>query len=210
MTDFIKRFNQEDSFAIWPTPPAGTDLTTQVARNAAFKAAYQPGYPAAELAALDALSDEAWAAKMAAVRYVLVGLNPGNAGTAGHFSNFHGAAKSNDANLAAVVSGTPVWGAFMTDLSQTVESDSSKVRVTPADVAALYQHLDALGIPQDAVVIALHSAVAKALGKASAQALRPFDAATQVIPHYSYLYHNPITSSQKARRTIEALSGMAD
>ncbi|WP_054677167.1 hypothetical protein [Lacticaseibacillus sharpeae] len=133
MPSFTDKFSNEDSFAYWPVPTEA-DLSTQTARNIAFKEAYQPDLPAAVRAEFANLTDAEWQARMAAVKYVLVGLNPGNMGTAGNFSNFHGNPISKDYNLGAVLYGTEVWGAFMTDLSQTVESDSSDVRITEADV----------------------------------------------------------------------------
>lgn len=205
MPSFTDKFAKEDSFAYWPVPE-GDDLSTQLARNDAFKAAYRPGFPAEIRAALAKLTPSEWQAKMAAVRYVLVGLNPGNKGASGNFNNFHGDPASKDANLAAVLYGTAVWGTFMTDLSQTVESDSAKVKITAADVAALYAHLHDLGIPQTATIIAMHSHVRTALKRKSAQRLWPFDATTQYIHHYSYRMSSAEDTSQNNRAVIEALT----
>ncbi len=115
------------------------------------------------------------------LKYVLVGMNPGNA-IAEHpqepFLNFHGSKNSADYRLAAAVYGTKLWGSLMTDLSQQIQSDSTKVRIDANDVQALEHHLDALGVAQDAVLVALGQTTFNNLNKFAQRKVL-------YIPHYS-------------------------
>lgn len=65
------------------------------------------------------------------LNHVIVGMNPGSAfiDEKGTLLNFHGKKRSADARFAAALVNTNFWGAFMTDLSQQVGSDSSKVKI---------------------------------------------------------------------------------
>lgn len=156
-------FSNVDSWAIWSVPTESLAGKTAKEREQAFGAAYQPEtFPAADLP-----SD--LGAALQASKFVLVGMNPGN-GAVDHpadvdFLNFHGQKKSLDYRLAAAAYDTPAWGAFMTDLSGTIESDSTKVQITAADVVDLESHLDELGVPSDATLIAMGGKTAAPLTK---------------------------------------------
>jgi hypothetical protein len=62
-------------------------------------------------------------------RAVFVGLNPGNgfAPDRGPWANWHHGPRSNDHLIAEALRGTPLWGSYMTDLVQTIESDSAVI-----------------------------------------------------------------------------------
>lgn len=136
----------------------------------------------------------------------LVGLNPGNAGVgAARFNNFHGDPASKDYNIQALVYGTPIDGAFMTDLNQSSESDSPKVKIQHSDIENLYDHLKNLEISDEAIIIAMHSKVRDALKIKFAQNIHPFDKDRQYIAHYSYRYKNRDTTSVESRKTLENL-----
>lgn len=170
-------FNRPDSWAIWEVP--SIDLTDKTAkeREVLFGEAYVSNrFPINELPHnLDGVLKQ--------VKYVLVGLNPGDAGVTmtddnQPFLNFHGQKKSMDYRLAAALYGTSMWGSFMTDLVHIDESDSHKVTGSQSDVMALEEHLDELGIPKTAVLVAM--------GGKSYKSLVTY-AKRQVftIPHYS-------------------------
>lgn len=116
-------FTNVDSWALWTVPTESLADKTAKEREQAFGAAYQPEtFPTADLPA-------DLSAHLRATKFVLIGMNPGNAAV-DHpqdvdFLNFHGQKKSMDYRLAAATYDTPVWGAFMTDLSGTIESDVS-------------------------------------------------------------------------------------
>lgn len=169
-------FTAEDSWALWDLPNESIDDKTDQEREALIANNYQPEtFP---MALLPDNLEEA----LKNVKYVLVGMNPGNAADAhptdGDFLNFHGQKKSADARLAAAVYGTAVWGAFMTDLTSTIESDSTQIEFTETNVTQLENHLDELGIPNDATLIAMGRKVAVALDRF---AKRP----VAQMPHYS-------------------------
>lgn len=115
------------------------------------------------------------------MKYVLVGLNPGNTGVTIEkdqmFLNFHGKKKSMDYRLAAALYGTDMWGAFMTDLVHVNESDSNKVVASKEDVAKLEQHLDDLTIPKAAVLVGLGAATSSFLAEHAERRV-------EKIPHY--------------------------
>jgi len=169
-------FNTVDSWAIWDTPTESLADKSDSEREKLFGASYQP-----ESFPKNALSDDI-AEQLKQVKYVLVGLNPGNAAVKQdpntNFLNFHGAKKSMDYRLAAALYNTDMWGAFMTDLTPVIESDSTKVNPNQSDVDALEAHLDELNIPKDATIVALGGASYEAL---SAHAKRN----VVTIPHYS-------------------------
>ncbi|MFC6294703.1 hypothetical protein ACFQH1_05765 [Lactiplantibacillus daoliensis] len=169
-------FTAEDSWALWNLPNASLDDKTDKEREELFANNYQP-----ETFPIELLPDDL-EKHLKGVQYVLVGMNPGNAGNdhpaEGVFLNFHGQKKSADSRLAAAVYGTAVWGTFMTDLSNTIDSDSTRIKFIEANVAQLEAHLDELGIPRDATLIAMGKKTATALDQF---ATRP----VAQIPHYS-------------------------
>ncbi|MBW4796709.1 hypothetical protein FG876_01330 [Pediococcus acidilactici] len=94
------------------------------------------------------------------------------------FLNFHGQKKSLDYRLAAAIYGTPLWGAFMTDLVAINESKSDNVVSGEAEVKALESHLDQLGVSSQAVLVGL--------GDKTATTLRQFaQRPVEKLPHYS-------------------------
>lgn len=170
-------FTPYDSWALWEVPSEVATAKNDEERQYLFGKSYQ-----AKSFPTDLLPEEL-TEHLSQVRYVLVGLNPGNEGDSlvnaqSKFLNFHGLKKSLDYRLAAAIYGTDLWGAFMTDLVPIVESDSRKVQTTQTDVNVLEDHLDRLGIPQTAMLIALGGKSYQALiGKTNRQ--------VQSIPHYS-------------------------
>lgn len=172
-------FTTLDSFAFWNVPNNMENIVTiDEAREKCFGENYKPyenQFPSDQLPA-------DLAGYLSQMKYVLVGMNRGNAAvdtpTEQNFLNFHGLKKSLDYRLAAVTYGTPLWGAFMTDLSQTIESKSELVDFTADDVAALEKHLDELGVPADATLVAI--------GKVTYTTLQKFaHRPVATIPHYS-------------------------
>ena len=147
------KFNSEDSFAYWDAPSEDLTGKTPQEREDLFKASYQENHFPTEL-----LPDDL-AAHLKQTKYVLVGMNPGNAAANKPadelFTNFHGNKASADSRMAAATYGTELWGTFMTDLSHVIESDSTKVSMGQRDVLALEEHLTELGIPADATLIAM-------------------------------------------------------
>ena len=127
-------FNELDSFAYWTVPGDLTPADDDQTREQRFHDAYQPNhFPTDQLPA-------DLPAALAKMRYVLVGMNPGNAFDPNHttdFLNFHGKAGSHDSRFAAAVYGTPLWGALMTDLSHKVDSKSTNVDFNKQVVAEL-------------------------------------------------------------------------
>lgn len=169
-------FNTVDSWAIWNTPSESLANKSDAEREKLFGASYQPEtFPA------DALTGDI-AEQLQQVKYVLVGLNPGNAAVKQdpntNFLNFHGAKKSMDYRLAAALYNTDMWGAFMTDLTPVIESDSRKVNPSQEDVANLEKHLDELNIPATATIVAVGNASNKALAEYAKRNV-------VTIPHYS-------------------------
>ncbi|BDZ31361.1 hypothetical protein RA086_09090 [Lactiplantibacillus sp. WILCCON 0030] len=168
-------FTTEDSWALWTVPTDSLTDKSDEARQKLFGEVYVPeSFPTTLLPAnLETALKQ--------VKYVLVGMNPGNAGTEhpnGDFLNFHGRKQSSDYRLAAAVYGTAAWGAFMTDLASINESDSTQVTFTEKDVTKLEAHLDELGIPADATLIAM--------GAKTAQPLTQYAQRDVIqIPHYS-------------------------
>jgi len=169
-------FNTLDSWALWNVPTESLTDKSDRDREILFGESYQPdSFPN------DSLTGDI-ADRLKQVKYVLVGLNPGNAAIEQNpnalFLNFHGAKKSRDSRLAAALYGTKMWGAFMTDLTSTIESDSSEVSPKQSGVDALENHLDELGIPKSAVLVALG-------GKADKPLSRYAKRGVVTIPHYS-------------------------
>lgn len=161
-----------DSFAYWNVPKVDLDSTSAKTREDAFKLAYTPGFPSEYKDILPKASE---------VKYVFVGLNRGNNGNDGKLTNFHGLIKSGDYRLAAAAYNTAAWGAFMTDISNEVNSDSSKVTVTTEHVENLIKHLEDIGIPRTAVLIALGRKVYTTLETNKELTHRKIE----YIPHYS-------------------------
>ncbi|VDG17566.1 hypothetical protein [Lactobacillus crustorum] [Lactiplantibacillus mudanjiangensis] len=159
-------FNELDSWALWNTP-ADDEIRGKDAKavEALFGEAYQENHFPSEQLPSDLKE------ALASTKYVLVGLNPGNAAVEREsdvpFLYFHGAKKSMDYRMAAAVYGTEVWGALMTDLDGTIESDSRKIKVGQLQVAALEHHLDELGVSKDAKLIAMGKAAYETLSKYS-------------------------------------------
>lgn len=169
-------FNTVDSWAIWNTPETSLAGKDAAETEKIFGEAYQP-----ETFPNDALNDNI-VETLKNVNYVLVGLNPGNAAVKQdpntNFLNFHGAKKSMDYRLAAALYNTKMWGAFMTDLTPVIESDSKKVKPSQSDVANLEHHLDELNIPQTATIVALGNATNDVLSEYAKRNV-------VTIPHYS-------------------------
>ena len=169
-------FNTLDSWALWDIPTSDIDQLDDEERQTRFGEVYQPNhFPKEQLT-----SDLEQA--LSKVKFVLVGLNPGNAGVTidkkQDFLNFHGQKKSLDYRLAAAVYGTPLWGAFMTDLVAINESKSDNVVSGEAEVKALESHLDQLGVSSRAVLVGL--------GDKTAATLRQFaQRPVEKLPHYS-------------------------
>ncbi|MEE6724927.1 hypothetical protein RAO22_01605 [Pediococcus acidilactici] len=139
-------FNTLDSWAFWDIPPSNIDQLDDEERQTQFGEIYKANhFPKEQL-------PENLVQALSQVKFVLVGLNPGNAGVTldeqQDFLNFHGQKKSPDYRLAAAVYGTPLWGAFMTDLVAIDESNSENVVSGETEVKALEAHLDQLGIPE--------------------------------------------------------------
>lgn len=156
------KFNSMDSWAIWDIPD--TDLTnkTPEERQKLFGDNYRPNHFPSEKLTKDL------DAKLESLKYVIAGMNPGNAAidqVDEPFLNFHGAKKSADYRLAAALYGTEIWGSFMTDVSSTIESKSNKIKITQDDVEKFEKHLDELGISKDVTIIALGTKTFAALKK---------------------------------------------
>lgn len=188
-------FNTHDSWAIWNVPAEDLSNKTDQERQEVFRSNYiEDDFPMAQLPI--ELENH-----LKTVKYVLVGLNPGNAGVTIEdnkaFLNFHGKKKSLDYRLAAALYGTEVWGAFMTDLVHVDESDSRKVEGNQADVDRLEQHLDELGISTDAVLIALGGKTHKILDNAVTKRR------VTTIPHYSGA--NGHWSAEKTHQLVKEL-----
>lgn len=169
-------FNTLDSWALWDEPAGDISQLDDETRQNQFGEAYQPNHFPKEQLPADLAS------ALSEVKFVLVGLNPGSAGVTldeqQEFLNFHGQKKSLDYRLAAAVYGTPLWGAFMTDLVAIDESNSENVVSGEAEVQALEDHLDQLGIPAEAVLVGL--------GTKAATTLRQFaQRPVEKLPHYS-------------------------
>lgn len=186
------KFNKCDSWAFWNIPDEIENATDERAAEILFKDAYQSHYfPTNQL-------PTELSKKLKDVKYVLVGLNPGDAGVSlGEndtlFMNFHGASVSRDWRLAAALYGTDMWGAFMTDLVHISESDSSKVSANLTDVQYLEKHLDDLGISKNAVLIAMGGKAFDAIKKTAQRPVRK-------LPHYS-----GSNTSWKAEKTKVAI-----
>lgn len=169
-------FNTLDSWAFWDIPSSNIDQLDDEERQTQFGEIYKANhFPKEQL-------PENLVQALSQVKFVLVGLNPGNAGVTldeqQDFLNFHGQKKSLDYRLAAAVYGTPLWGAFMTDLVAIDESNSENVVSGEAEVKALEAHLDQLGIPEQAVLVGL--------GTKAATTLQQFaQHPVEKLPHYS-------------------------
>lgn len=190
-------FTKVDSFAFWRVPADADQVQDNQAREALFKDHYLPNdFPTDQLPA-------DLTAYLAQMSYVLVGMNPGN-GLADQpdqsFTNFHGARKSQDYKLAAALYGTALWGAFMTDLSETVDSNPQHVAFNQQVVTDLESHLDALGIPANATLIAVgQGAHYKNLVKF---AHRP----VKTIPHYSPSNNGHWTADNSRQKVLAAIN----
>lgn len=146
-------FNSLDSFAFWNAPKEDLSGKTPDNIQNLFKESYQENTFPNELLPADLES------YLKQLKYVLVGMNPGNAAVDQPadklFLNFHGLKGSADYRLAAAVYNTPLWGTFITDLSHTIESSSPNVKFTQEDVLNLEKHLRELGVPDNATIISL-------------------------------------------------------
>lgn len=170
-------FAPYDSWALWHIPSEIESVKSDDERQRLFGEAYEPKSFPSELLPEDL------GAHLACLKYVLVGLNPGNEGESllkeeATFLNFHGLKKSLDYRLAAALYGTEMWGALMTDLVHVAESDSTKVQTSQTDAQALEAHLDDLGIPSTAVLVALGGKTYQALAGHTHRQVT-------TIPHYS-------------------------
>lgn len=182
-----------DSWAYWQAPANADEISSIEALQQAFHQAYVPGFPAG-------IDTAAMAAKLPEVKYVFIGLNPGNAGPIPElFGNFHGKANSGDYRLATITYGTAAWGAFMTDLVPIRESKSSAVTIEEASAQNLLSHLAELGIPESATLIALGKAVYKAL-----DGHIPATRHLEQLMHYSLVngHWNAATESTKLQAII--------
>lgn len=156
MSEKKVNYSKVDSWAYWNVPSDLTAETPLEQVEKGFSNAYTLGFP-------KDIDTDKLTSGLGNVQYVFIGLNPGNAGPVPElFGNFHGTPKSTY-RLAAAAYGTPAWGGFMTDLIELQESDSSKVAVDESAAKALIQHLDELGIPESATLIALGQKVFAAL-----------------------------------------------
>lgn len=188
------KFTSVDSWAFWNIP-AG-DLSDKDAKTIEdlFKDSYQENHFPSEMLPTN-LEDY-----LQQTKAVIVGMNPGNAAanqSNESFLNFHGQKKSADYRLAAALYNTDLWGTFMTDLSTVIESDSTNVELDQKNVAALEKHLDELGIPEDAVLIALGGKTYKSLEKF---AKRP----VATMYHYSNA-NNGHWTAEKAKQQISEI-----
>lgn len=161
-----------DSFAYWNVPEIDLSNHSIKEREDYFHRAYNLGFPSKYKELLTNAYE---------VKYVFVGINRGSAGTTGELGNFHGAIKSRDFRLAAAAYNTAVWGAFMTDLSDEVNSHSSDVTVTKYHVKKLIEHLRELDIPNTVTLIAIGKQAYNAL-KANKELIH---GNIEHIPHYS-------------------------
>lgn len=191
LNNTINAYNTHDSWALWEVPTESLSQKSDQERQVLFGACYKENvFP------IDALSDF----KLSDVKYVLVGLNPGNEGVHtenGHqFLNFHGKKKSMDYRLAAALYGTELWGAFMTDLVHVNESDSNKVAASKEDVLRLEKHLDELQIPESAVLVGIGAATSSYLEKYAQRRV-------EKIPHYSGA--NGHWNATKTRQAIQKI-----
>lgn len=71
--------------------------------------------------------------------------------------NFHGSIKSNDYRLAVEAYNTAAWEELMTDVSDEIDSNSSKATATEDHVERLIKHLAEVGISNTATLIAIGS-----------------------------------------------------
>lgn len=185
------KFNSMDSWAIWDIPDVDLTNKTPDERQRIFGDNYQPNhFPSEKL-------NKNLDAKLKSSKYVIAGMNPGNAASeqpSDPFSNFHGAKKSADYRLAAALYDTEIWGSFMTDVSSTVESKSDKVKITQNDVEKFEKHLDELNIPDDVTIIAL--------GTKTFNALKKF-AKRDVKKIYHYSRSNGLWKAEKVHSQIE-------
>jgi len=149
-------FSRLDSWAVWDVPNVDNLINkTAVKKASLFKDAYKPNkFPSDEFET-DSITLKK---RLVTSKYVIVGLNQGNAAAKEHlepFWNFHGNLNSPTYRLASVIYGTALWGSFITDLDPTIDSNSQNVHPGPDQVKALEQHLDDLGVPEDAVLVGL-------------------------------------------------------
>lgn len=181
-------YSKYDSWAFWPGTAELTPEMPLKAVEATLKKAYTLGFPSE-------IDQTALTAKLPAVQYVFIGLNPGTSGpAAGQFGNFHGIARSGITRLAAVAYGTEAWGAFMTDLVTTEDSHASNIHIKKPDVDAFLTHLEELGIPESATLIALGGQTFRAL-----QRFLPANRHLETMMHYSGAngYWKPAVEHQK-------------
>jgi len=188
------KFNSTDSFAYWDAPSENLTGKSPKEREDLFKDSYKEEHFPTEL-----LPDDL-EAHLKQTKYVLVGMNPGNAAVdqpkEDLFANFHGKKASADYRMAAATYGTELWGTFMTDLSHIIESDSTKVDMDQNDVIALEKHLTELGIPADATLIAM--------GKT-----QPFTELKKYSTHpVVYIYH--YSNSNNGHRTAQVTKDQLD
>lgn len=129
------------------------------------------------------------------LNHVIVGMNPGSAfiDEKGTLLNFHGKKRSADARFAAALVNTNFWGAFMTDLSQQVGSDSSKVKINNSDIFNLFDRLEKVGVGTKAPILAVGKKTYEAFEKfegvsieIKSSSCKIFDHNIYSIPHYSY------------------------
>ena len=99
--------------------------------------------------------------------FVIVGLNPSGQDTnkKNDWCNFHSSDKKrqNDYKLRYALKDTMLWGAYMTDLSGIIKTDSNKVSVSEDDVKKFQEEISLLGTKP--VLVALGDKVYKALKK---------------------------------------------
>uniref|UniRef100_UPI00351EAF8E hypothetical protein n=1 Tax=Lacticaseibacillus paracasei TaxID=1597 RepID=UPI00351EAF8E len=143
----INKLNKDiDSFAYWNVPRVDLSSCLADERESAFRRAYCPGFPSGYRQQL---------LNTSGVGYVFVGKNRGNRGNAEELANFHGSIQSADYRLAAAAYGTATWGAFMTDISDEVNSNSREVKLRTENVETLMKHLKDVGIPNTVTLIAI-------------------------------------------------------
>lgn len=116
---------------------------------------------------------------------VLLGLNPGNAHTAGTWEAFHGAGRSQMHRVAEALRGTRVWGAYMTDLfPRIIESDSAVVDELVKDPAVVRQNIE--GFLQELADLGATAPVICCFGSRTADHARTFLTGSSRITERSY------------------------
>ncbi|MGP5254542.1 hypothetical protein [Glutamicibacter ardleyensis] len=135
---------------------------------------------------------------------VVVALNRGSKREIDGPPNFHTSVKSNDHLLGEALRGTPVWGAYMTDLVKDIfDPDATKAIPKSSDFDALLEEVRGLGATNPTFLV---------LGKQAHQLIqqlaaeRKYPGKVILLPHYSGAnngnisrYYNEIFGPDSAR-----------